>query len=73
MFGVNFSTLLSQYRIKEACRRLSSPEYANVTIQSIAVDMGFKSRTNFAAVFKRETGLTPNEYQKEALRKAYRK
>ena len=73
VFGVNFSTLLSQYRIKEACRRLSSPEYANVTIQSIAVDMGFKSRTNFAAVFKRETGLTPNEYQKEALRKAYRK
>ena len=73
VFGVNFSTLLSQYRIKEACRRLSSPEYANVTIQSIAVDMGFKSRTNFAAVFKRETGLTPNEYQKEALRKAYQK
>lgn len=69
VFGVNFSTLLSQYRIEEARRRLSSPEYANVTIQAIAVDLGFKSRSNFATVFKKFTGTTPNEYQKEALGK----
>ena len=67
VFGVNFSTLLSQYRVKEACRRLSSDDYSNVTIQAIATDVGFKSRTNFAAVFKKLTGLSPNEYQKKAL------
>ena len=69
VFGVNFSTLLSQYRIDEACRRLSSADYANVTIQAVAVDLGFKSRSNFAIVFKKFTGVTPNEYQKEALGK----
>lgn len=69
VFGVNFSTLLSQYRIEEACRRLSSADYANVTIQAVAVDLGFKSRSNFAIVFKKFTGVTPNEYQKEALGK----
>lgn len=69
VFGVNFSTLLSQYRIEEARRRLSSPEYANVTIQAIAVDLGFRSRSNFATVFKKFTGVSPNEYQKEALGK----
>ena len=69
MFGVNFSTLLSQYRIEEACRRLSSPDYANVTIQAVAVDLGFKSRSNFAIVFKKFTGVAPNEYQKKVLGK----
>ena len=64
VFGINFSTLLSQYRIEEACRRLSSPEYANVT-----VDIGFRSRSNFAMVFKKFTGVSPNEYQKEAFGK----
>ena len=69
VFGVNFSTLLSQYRIEEACRRLSSPDYANVTIQAVAVDLGFKSRSNFAIVFKKFTGVAPNEYQKKVLGK----
>lgn len=65
VFGVNFSTLLSQYRVKKACRMLSSNDYSNVTIQTIANDVGFKSRTNFASVFKKQTGLSPNEYQKK--------
>lgn len=65
VFGVNFSTLLSQYRVKKACRMLSSDDYSNVTIQAIATDVGFKSRTNFASVFKKLTGLSPNEYQKK--------
>lgn len=65
VLGVNFSTLLSQYRVKKACRMLSSDDYSNVTIQAIATDVGFKSRTNFASVFKKLTGLSPNEYQKK--------
>lgn len=65
VLGVNFSTLLSQYRVKKACRMLSSDDYSNVTIQAIATDVEFKSRTNFASVFKKLTGLSPNEYQKK--------
>lgn len=42
-----------------------SNDYSNVTIQAIANDVGFKSRTNFASVFKKQTGLSPNEYQKK--------
>lgn len=69
VFGINFSTMLSNYRVNEACRRLSSPDYANVTIQAIAADVGFKSRSNFIAVFRRQTGMTPNEYQKKSVSK----
>lgn len=70
VFGINFSTMLSNYRVNEACRRLSSPDYANVTIQAIAADVGFKSRSNFIAVFRRQTGMTPNEYKKKSESKS---
>jgi AraC-like DNA-binding protein len=59
--------LLNEYRIKEACRRLNDTEhYGNITINGIASSVGFKTRTNFIAYFKRFTGLTPSEYLKIA-------
>lgn len=65
--GSNFNTLLNEYRIKEACRRLSgNPDYANMTIEAIAESVGFKSRTSFGALFKTMTGLSPSAYQKMA-------
>ncbi len=65
--GKNFNTFLQDYRIREACCRLSNIEkYGHLTIESIALDLGFKSRTNFISVFKRHTGLTPSEFQRIA-------
>ncbi|MBQ0114773.1 MAG: helix-turn-helix transcriptional regulator [Bacteroidales bacterium] len=61
----NFSTLLNEYRIKEACRRLlDKDKYANFTIETIANSVGYKSRTNFTKVFKDITGISPSEFQK---------
>ena len=62
-----FSIVLGNFRIKEACRRISDTEhYGNLTIDAIATSVGFKSRTSFFNAFKRETGLTPSEYQRLA-------
>lgn len=64
-YGANFNSLLNEYRIKEACRRLAgNPDYANMTIEGIAESVGFKSRTNFGSLFKSITGLSPSAYQK---------
>lgn len=64
---INFSALLSQYRIKEACRRLDDTQtYGNQTIEAIAESVGFKSRSNFVTAFKRLTGITPSEFQNQA-------
>lgn len=61
--GTNFKALLLNYRIREACRRLSDEaNYGNQTMEAIAMSLGFKSRTYFNAVFKKETGLTPTMY-----------
>ena len=66
-YGNNFNALLAEYRINEACRRLTDKEhFGRLTIEAIAQSLGFKSRSNFAATFKRITGLTPSEFQKMA-------
>ena len=66
-----FAQLLSDYRIREACRRLANAaDYGNLTIEGIGMSVGIRSRSNFVANFKRITGLTPSEYRKIAASKA---
>jgi len=62
-YGMTFSNLLGSFRVKEACRRIDEgQQYSNLTIEAIASNIGFKSRTAFINAFKREVGLTPSEY-----------
>lgn len=68
-FGMGFNQMLSERRIQRACGMLASPEYDHLTIQSIGENLGFKSRSNFGALFKKYTGLTPGEYHSIAVRK----
>lgn len=64
-YGKNFSTVLGEARVRQACKRLGDIEaYGNLTIEAIAGELGFKSRSNFVTVFKKITGLTPSEYKK---------
>lgn len=60
--GTNFHVLLNEYRIREAMRRIAAPGSNRITIESIAESCGFRSRTSFATLFKKATGLTPSEY-----------
>ncbi len=62
----NFHQLLNEYRIREVTRIMHTKEAVNLTIESIAESGGFKSRTSFAALFKKNTGLTPSEYMRMA-------
>lgn len=67
IFNKNFYELLNEYRVREACRRLSDQQrYGRLTIEAISQSVGYKSRTSLVNAFKRTTGLTPSEYQKLA-------
>jgi len=66
-YGQSFTNVLTNCRVKEACKRLNDPDhFGNYTIEAIANSVGFKSRANFATNFKRFTGLTPSAYQRIA-------
>jgi len=60
----NFRSLLNGYRIKEAKRLFSEPHIARHTIEAVALEVGFKSRSTFYEVFKEVTGVSPNFYVK---------
>jgi AraC-like DNA-binding protein/Tfp pilus assembly protein PilF len=63
----NFRSFLNDYRIQEAQRLFSEQ---NTTISSVALKVGFKSRSTFCDVFKEITGVTPNFYLKSIQEKA---
>ncbi|PCJ24691.1 MAG: hypothetical protein COA97_09295 [Flavobacteriales bacterium] len=61
-FNQNFSTFINDYRIKEARRLLSEKENWNLTIEAIANNVGFKSKSAFNTAFKKFTGITPSYF-----------
>ena len=63
--GVNFSTFLNGYRIKEAIRLLNDSNAQSYKIESIGNMCGFNSRQVFHRVFKKETGMNIRQYIKK--------
>ena len=58
----NFSNFINEYRIKEARRMLSDPKNKNLTIETMALSVGFGSKSSFNIAFKKYTGITPSFY-----------
>jgi YesN/AraC family two-component response regulator len=61
--GMNFSTFVNNYRIKEVLMRLALPELKNYKIEAIAKQAGFGSKAAFYAAFSQATGSRPSEFR----------
>jgi AraC-like DNA-binding protein len=61
-YGVNFSQLVNQYRVKEVLERIKDPASQHMTLLGIALDCGFNSKSSFNQIFKTVTGETPSAY-----------
>lgn len=59
----NFSELLHEYRIREACRLLLDESYSDSKILSIAFDVGYTNKATFNAAFKNKMGVSPSAYK----------
>ena len=66
-FGMNYSCLLNEYRIKDAIRLLSDKKCADKNVEEISAMVGFANRQSFYAAFYRIVGETPNGYRKRIL------
>ena len=63
-FGMNFSCLLNEYRIKDALRLLGDMKNNDKTVEDISAMVGFANRQSFYAAFYRIVGETPSSYRK---------
>ena len=66
-YGISPSKFLLQKRLTLAKRLLSKKEDGYLRINEIAQTCGFDDHAYFCRVFKRETGLAPNEFQSKLL------
>ena len=62
----NFFEFVNAYRIDEAKEILIDKRREKENILTIALESGFNSKSSFYTAFKRQTGLTPGAYRKQA-------
>jgi AraC-like DNA-binding protein len=61
----SFTDLINHYRVEEAKRRIVDPAWRHYSLLAIAEDVGFRSKSNFNAVFKKHTQVTPSEFREQ--------
>ena len=66
-FGMNFSCLLNEYRIKDALRLLGDKKNKDKNVEEISAMVGFANRQSFYAAFYRIVGETPHGYRRRVL------
>ena len=60
----NFFDFVNMYRVEEVKEKLSDKKFAHFSLLAIAYECGFNSKSAFNHIFKKITGQTPSEYQK---------
>lgn len=65
-FSQNFTSYLTEYRVKEAKKMLAEP---TVNVKDVGRAVGYGDSNYFAKVFKRITGQSPTEYRLSIFQK----
>lgn len=68
-FGMNYSNLVNQHRVREAAHMLLDKRYVDKTMEEIGLMAGFANRQSFYAAFFKEKGEAPHQYKKRHLQK----
>jgi AraC-like DNA-binding protein len=61
--GVSFYDWIASYRVDEAKRLFSDPSKKLFTIEQVAEEVGYNSKSAFNKAFKKFTGRTPSEFR----------
>jgi len=64
-----YGDFITDLRLEESCKRLSTPSNYRFTIAAIALDSGFSSVSSFNDVFKKRYGVTPSKFREQHLNK----
>jgi len=61
--NITFNDLLNRYRVEELCGLLAQTTNDRFTLEYLAEQCGFNSKSTFYTVFKRFTGMSPATYR----------
>ena len=64
VMGKGFFEMLAWYRVEEAKRIIREDREAKLTVEDIAEQVGYNSKSSFNTVFKKQTGQTPSEFRR---------
>lgn len=62
---INFSEYVNIFRIENVKKLLQSDKSHTYTLVALARESGFKSKSSFYAIFKKNVGMTPSEYKNQ--------
>ncbi len=62
----NFKTYVNEYRVAEAIRLIEDGWLRQRTLDGLATETGFGSRVNLYRAFKRQTGMSPTDWETKA-------
>ena len=68
-FGMNYSCLVNEFRVRDAAHMLTDKRYLDMTMEEIGLKSGFANRQSFYAAFFKEKGEVPHQYKKRHLAK----
>ncbi len=63
--GETFFEYLSRYRVEDLKQRLADPSMDHLTMEALAEEAGFPSRSSFYAAFRRRMGVTPSAFRRQ--------
>ena len=61
-----FNDFINEFRVQAALQRMDSEAMARLTLEGIALEVGFSSRSTFYRAFKKSTGQSPSAYMASA-------
>jgi AraC-like DNA-binding protein len=62
VYGVRFNDFINQYRINHITAHFNQSGWNQMTLEGIASEVGFNSRTTFFNAIKKSSGLSPSEF-----------
>lgn len=68
-FGMNYSSLVNEFRVRDAVHYLTDRRYLDKTMEEIGMMSGFSNRQSFYAAFFKEKGEAPHQFKKRHLTK----
>jgi AraC-like DNA-binding protein len=62
-YNVNFYNYINNFRIDYCKALLKNPKKQHLSIEGIALEGGFGSKSTFNTLFKKQSGMTPTQYK----------